>query len=75
MAELLRSLSDSQKDNLQSIVYGGRNEFTKETYEALRDCYINKKPPLFELKFVQPRVRDIDAFYNLMKDVTAEFRL
>ena len=77
MGEFLRSLTDAQKNSMQSIIYGGRNEFTKETYEALRDCYLSKKPPntLHELKLIQPKIRDQDAFHNLMKDIHADLKL
>ena len=75
MGEFLRSLTDAQKNSLQSIIYGGRNEFTKETYEAIRDCYLSKKPALQELKLVYPKIRDQDAFHNLIKDITADVKL
>ena len=58
-------------------MYGGRNEFTKETYEALKDCYLSKKAPhsLHELKLIDIRVRDQDALYNLVRDIHADLKL
>jgi len=56
---LLRSLSVQQQSKIKSIVYGGQNELSQGSYEALRDLYLNKSHEvLTELKLIRPMLRD-----------------
>jgi hypothetical protein len=51
---MLRSLTSEQRNRVKSIVYGGANELTGESYEALKELYLSKRRPnaLRELKLV-----------------------
>lgn len=48
-SDILGSLNSLQRKELESIVYGGDNEFTAQSYKTLEELYLRKRPP-YELK-------------------------
>ena len=76
-ATLLRSLSEDQRHDLKSIVYGGRNELNKDAYEALRDLYLCKRGPstLLELKLIDAKIGDPGVLHAMLLDFSQEMRL
>ena len=75
--DILRSLSSVQKKELESIVYGGDNEFTAKSYETLEELYLQKRPPyeLKELKLVGAQVREPGLMCRLLSGLDTDLRL
>ena len=77
LASLLSQMTPDQVKEVQSIVYGGTNKFSKEDCQVIIEKYLNKKPPhaLQELKIIKPDLRDAFLITNLLTAIDENVKL